>query len=132
MNGSEGECVFMASSLRNQLSALVQRRRHVERRRGKRIAPSHRTFARLHRQGDDKETTSIVHNLSPTGIAVHAECDYPLGTILHVLLVNASHIFSVAVNMKVVRCVRENNRSYLIAGPFERSLEYEELVPFIL
>jgi hypothetical protein len=122
----------MTSSLRNQLSALVQRRRQVERRRSKRIAPAHRTFALLHREGDGKETTSLVHNLSLTGIAVHAECDYPLGTILHVLLVNASHIFSVAVDMKVVRCVRENHRSYLIAGPFERSLEYEEIVPFIL
>lgn len=122
----------MASSLRNQLSVLVQRRRQVERRRGKRLAPSHRTFAVLHKEGDGKKTTSLVHNLSLTGIAVHAECDYPLGTILHVLLVNASHIFSVAVDMKVVRCVRENNRSYLIAGPFECSLKYEEIVPFIL
>ena len=132
MNYSEGECGFMASSLRNQLSVLAQRRLHVERRRGKRIAPTHRTFALLHREGDGPETTTLVHNLSHTGIAVHAECDYPLGTILHVLLVNAAHIFSVAVDMKVVRCVREGNRSYLIAGPFERSLDYEEIVPFIL
>ena len=122
----------MVSSLRKKLSFLVQRRQQVERRRGKRIAPNHRTIALLYAEGDSEPTMAIVHNLSPKGVAVHAERDYPLDSILHVLLVNASHIFSVAVDLKVVRSIRNGSNAYLIAGPFARSLSHEEVVPFIL
>jgi hypothetical protein len=122
----------MTSFLRDKLSVLVQRRLQVERRNGKRIAPNHQTLALL-RTGEERDAaTSLVHNLSVNGVAVHAERPYPIGTILHVLFVNASHTFSVAVDVKVVRCVREIGNGYLIAGPFSRSLSHEEIVPFIL
>jgi hypothetical protein len=122
----------MKSSLRSKLSGLVQRRRKVERRSGKRIAPTQRTLALLRWDENGETTTAFVHNLSLKGLAVHAERDYPLGTMLRVILVNAAHTFSVAVDLKVVRAIRDGGNGYLIAGPFSRTLSHEEVVPFIL
>lgn len=122
----------MNSSLRNKLSALVQRRLKVERRGVKRIAPTQRTLALL-KDGQDGETiTAHVHDLSSKGLAVYAGRDYPLGTLLHVILVNAAHTFSVAVEVKIVRVIRESGNGYLLAGPFNRTLAHDEVIPFIL
>jgi hypothetical protein len=122
----------MALSLRSRLSALVQRRLQVERRSGKQITPVQRTLCVLRKEGQDEWTTSVVKNLLLKGIAVAAERSFELGEILHALLVNASHTFSVAVDLKVVRCFRMAENQFFIAGPFTRSLAHEEVVPFII
>jgi hypothetical protein len=122
----------MNSSLRNKLSILVQRRLQIERRSSRRVAPAHRTLCLILASGENEQTTAIVENLSNKGIAVLAERAYTPGAILNVLLVNASHTFSLAVEMKVTRSTRIGSDQYLIAGPFARPLSHEEVVPFIL
>jgi hypothetical protein len=121
----------MRSSLRKQLSILVQKRLHIERRGGKRIVPVRRTLCLMWSPDRVEPTTAIVQNLSHSGIAVQSEDTYATGTLLRLLLVNDAHTFSLAVEMSVVRCVRIGNHN-LIAGPFARALLHQELVPFIL
>lgn len=120
----------MKSSLRKQLSIFVQRRLLNERRSSKRIAPVHRTLCLIPSSGDERATT-LVHNISRQGVAVHAEHAYAPGTLLHILLVNESHTFSLMVDLNVVRCIPTNDR-YLIAGNFARPLSHEEVLPFII
>jgi hypothetical protein len=122
----------MKASLRSRLSVLVQRRIHVERRGGKRVEPIHRALCLLQTPGETSQVTAIVQNLSLKGIGVHVEREYTVGSILHVLLVNASHTFSVTQEVKVVRCFRAGSNQYFVAGPFARALRHEEVVPFVL
>jgi hypothetical protein len=122
----------MKTTLRNKLSVLVQRRLQVERRGGKRMTPMHRTLCLLQASDGSERHTTLVHNLSYKGVAVQSERDYPLGTPLQILLVNETHTFSLALEMKVVRSLRVANNHYLVAGPFARALQHEEVVPFIV
>ena len=122
----------MKSPLRTKLSVLVQRRLQVERRGGKRVKPLHRTLCLLHASNGSERGTAIVQNLSYKGVAMQTEGDYPLGTLLQVLLVNEAHTFSLALEMKVVRSLRIAGDHYLVAGPFARALRHEEILPFIV
>ncbi|MGH7225954.1 MAG: hypothetical protein ACRELF_22275, partial [Gemmataceae bacterium] len=90
------------------------------------------TLCLIQAAGDSERKTAIVDNLSERGVAMLAEREYAPGTTLPVLLVNAAHTFSLAMEMKVVRSSRLGHDQYLIAGPFARSLLHEEVVPFIL
>lgn len=121
-----------SSALRNKLSLLVQRRLQVERRRSRRLAPVHRPLGLIHSSAGSEPTSARVENVSSQGVAVLAEREYAPGTVLHVLLVNAAHTFSLAVEMKVVRSSRIGPSRYLTAGPFTRPLVYEEMMPFLL
>lgn len=122
----------MNSTLRGKLSVLVQRRLHNERRGSKRIAPVQRTLCLMSAPGEGLTLTALVENLSNQGIAILAQRPYPLNTILHLRLVNAAHMFSLEVDMKVFRCTRMGYDQYFIAGPFTRRLLHDEIVPFIL
>lgn len=122
----------MGLSLRNKLSALVQRRLQIERRGGKRVAPAQRTLCLLSRPGESSPTNSVVQNLSIKGAALQAERAYELGEVLHALLVNAAHTFSVAVELRVARSFHVADQRYFVAGPFTRPLTHDEIVPFIL
>jgi len=122
----------MKAFLRSKLSVLVQRRIQVERRNGKRVAPMQRTLCLLQPPGETNQATAIVQNLSLKGVGVHVDREYPVGTILRALLVNAPHTFSVALELKVVRCFRAAPNLYFLAGPFGRPLTHDEVVPFIL
>lgn len=122
----------MNSTLRNKLSVLVQRRMQIERRSSKRIAPVHRTLCVISTAEEKAILAGVVDNLSNQGIAVMVERPYPLGTILHLRLVNAAHMFSLEAEMKVVRAIRIGYDHYLLGGPFARPLLHEEVVPFIL
>ncbi|HTU20995.1 MAG TPA: PilZ domain-containing protein [Gemmataceae bacterium] len=122
----------MKPSLRNKLSVLIQRRLQNERRGCKRLVPVHRTLCLIQPAGESDWMTAVVDNLSHKGVALLVEREYAPGTVLPVLLVNASHTFSLAVEMKVVRSSRVGHDKYLIAGPFARVLLHDEVVPFIL
>lgn len=122
----------MKLSLRNKLSILIQRRIQIERRGSKRLVPVHRTLCLIQPASESERRLAIVENMSQKGVALMAEREYVAGTILSVLLVNAAHTFSLAVEMKVVRSSRLASDQYLIAGPFARLLSHEEVVPFIL
>ena len=122
----------MTSILRNKLSVLVQRRLPIERRGSKRIAPVQRTLCLIAAPGEVLPLTALVENLSNQGVALLTQRPYPLNTLLYLRLVNAAHMFSLEVEMKIVRCTRLGYDQYVIAGPFTRRLLHEEVVPFIL
>lgn len=122
----------MGLSLRGKLSALVQRRLQIERRGGKRVAPAQRTVCLLSKSGESGQTASVVQNLSNKGVGLQTERGYQLGEVLHALLVNAAHTFSVSVEVRVARCFQVGDKRYFVGGPFTRSLTHDEIVPFIL
>jgi len=119
----------MRSSLRKHLSIFVQRRLLNERRGSKRNMPVHRTLCLIPSSGEER-TTTLVHNISRTGVALQTDDAYAPGTLLRVLLVNESHTFSLTADVNVVRSIRMSDH-YLTAGSFVRPLSHEEVVPFI-
>jgi hypothetical protein len=130
--GTQAGAAMMMSALRSKLSVLVQRRMRVERRSCKRVVPPCPTICLLQSPDGEQRITGVVHDLSLRGIAVLVDRNYPSGSSLHVLLVNASHTFSVEVDMKVVRCFPSIDERFLVAGPFLRPLLHDEMVPFII
>ncbi len=122
----------MKSSLQNQLFALAQPHRKAERRGGRRITPNEQTLALLQTEDNQEISTALVRNLSAKGVAVLAQRNYPLGAVVHVLFINASHTFSLATKIEVARSKREGNQLYLIAGSFSQSLKHEQIVPLIV
>lgn len=122
----------MTSALRNKLSVLVQRRSRLERRLSKRVVPIHRPLCQVCPTSQEESADGVVQDLSLKGVALLVEREFPLGTVLHVQLVNVSHTFSLALEMKVVRCSRNAANQFLVAGPFDRPLAHEEMVPFLL
>jgi hypothetical protein len=122
----------MTLPIRNKISVFVQRRLQVERRSQKRVVPVHRTLCLLRASGEDQPATTVVQNLSLKGIGVLVDREHAPGTLLHALLVNASHTFAVKRELKVVRCFRVNGQQFFLAGPFEKLLSHEEMVPFII
>lgn len=121
----------MKSTLRKQLSVFAQRRLQIERRGHKRIVPVHRTLCQLRASEQDERTTGLVQNISSTGLAVQAIRAYAPGTLLHVLLVNEAHTFSLSMDLIVVRTTRSGDQ-HLVAGMFSRPLLHQEIAPFIL
>jgi hypothetical protein len=103
----------------------------MERRSGKRIVPVRRTLCLIRSAAHEEWKTGLVQNLARNGIAVQSGTNYSPGTLLHLLIVNEAHTFSLAVDMNVVRCIRVSDQ-HLIAGPFTRPLLHEEVVPFII
>jgi hypothetical protein len=121
----------MKTTLRKQLSALVQRRLMIERRGSKRVVPVHRTICLIQSSSEDERRTASVHNISYTGIVVHGERAYEPGTLLRILLINEAHTFSLALELNVTRSLHAGDR-YLIAGTFAQRLSHAEVAPFIL
>jgi hypothetical protein len=117
------------SSVCNYLLSIFQRRRQMERRGSKRIAPVHRTLCLIHFPGAE-QTTALVQNISCQGLALQADQGYSPGALLHLLLINEAHTASLNVDLHVVRSLRIGNR-YMVAGSFVRPLLHEEVVPFI-
>jgi hypothetical protein len=109
---------------------LVKRRARVERRGATRLFPPQYTVCQL-RRGGEPPANAVVHNLSVLGVGLVTDREYPPGSALQLLLVNASYTFAVALEMKVVRCFAVGGRWFL-GGPFARPLGHDELVPFLL
>lgn len=122
----------MLLSFLARMTALVQRRpRPVERRKARRLAPSQVTPCKLTPPGG-QPSGGWVHNLSVKGIGVLADQEYRPGMVLRALLVNASHVFALSVEVEVVRCFRLVTGEFFIGGQFRRDLSPDELGPFML
>ena len=53
------------------------------------------------------------------------------GTELTVELINGSHTFLCARRLRVVRVYQSSGKESVVGGAFDRSLGYDELLPFI-
>lgn len=122
---------MLQSALRKPLSLFGQRRVKVERRGGKRVTPARNTLCLIRRTSEDQPSTAVVQNLSLKGIALLTDHEQPAGAVLPLLLINAAHTFSVEVDLRIVRCFRAAANQYFVAGPFERALLHDEMVPFL-
>jgi hypothetical protein len=122
----------MDSPLIAKLTALAQRRLRVERREVKRLPPGQRTVCQIRGEGYPNPLAVSVQNLSVKGAGLLADREYPVGTVLPLLLINGSHTCAVALEMKVVRCFRVAGGHWFVAGPFVRPLTCEELIPFMM
>jgi hypothetical protein len=122
----------MSGPLLHRITALMQRRAPRDRREVRRVAPAHRTLCTFQRRGTSSSVTAAVHNLSPKGLGLLSPVECPTGTVLSLLLVNASSTFALAIEMTVVRCFRAAGDRYFLGGPFARILRHDEIIPFLI
>jgi hypothetical protein len=122
----------MLPQLAAKLTALIQRRQRLERRSAKRLFPTQLTPCHLIAAEGVEARDGWLHNLSVRGMGVLTDRAYPLGSRLKVQIVNASHTFCLAVELTVVRCRRTVSGEYFAGGQFDRVLNYDELLPFMM
>lgn len=122
----------MMPPLLAKLSGLVSRRGRPERRAVRRLTPGALTPCQFNLPGEGGSRPAWVHNMSSRGAGILAAADYPPGTPLHLLLVNAAHTFAVTIEMTVVRSYRATNGNFFLGGRFDRELTHDELRPFLI
>jgi hypothetical protein len=115
-----------------KLSALVQKRARIERRRARRVSPGSLTPCLLRATAEARPHEGWLHNLSVRGAGMLIDRAYPTGTTVQVLLVNGGHTFSLSLELEIVRCFKVVNGDFFLGGKFTRDLTYEELAPFLL
>ena len=116
----------------DKLTALVGRRSRSERRITKRLFPGAMTPCEVQRVGETDRKSAWLHNLSVKGAGLLVDHELPPGTLVRLLVVNAPHTFALAVELRVVRCMRIINGDYFVGGQFTREVAHADLVPFIL
>jgi hypothetical protein len=122
----------MTAPLLDRITALMQRRTQRDRREVKRLAPLQRTLCHVQLEGETTSVVATVQNLSLKGIGLLSPRMHPLGSVLSLLLVNASSTFALAVEMTVVRTFPAADNRCFLGGPFTRPLLHGELVPFLI
>jgi hypothetical protein len=120
----------MFPQLTAKLTALVRKRKRLERRAAKRMFPSDLTPCLVRAPGDAEPRAAWLHNLSVRGLGLLTDRGYEPGTRLQVRIVNASHTFCLGVELTVVRGRRILSGDYFLGGEFTRVLDYSELLPF--
>jgi hypothetical protein len=105
---------------------------YPERREARRMIPGSLTPCLLRAEGASGKCTGWVHNLSVQGLGLLTEQDYPAGTVLQVLLINAGHTFAVAVETVVVRSYPIYNGDYYVGCQFRETLRYDQILPFLV
>jgi hypothetical protein len=116
----------------SKFTGLVGGKRvRVERRAFRRLTPGHLTPCQVRPAGGEPRA-AWVHNLSLRGAGILTDREYPPGTRLGLLVVNAAHTFALSVQLDVVRCFRVVNGDYFVGGRFARQLGHDELLPFMV
>jgi hypothetical protein len=115
-----------------KLITFPGKRGRVDRRASRRLTPGHLTPCEVRIPGVEEPRSAWVHNLSLRGVGILTEQEYPAGTRLKVLLVNAAHTFALSMEMEVVRSFRVVNGDYFAGGRFNRQLRHDELLPFMM
>jgi hypothetical protein len=116
----------------DRITALMQRRTQRERREVKRLAPLQRTVCHLQGLGEAGAFVVAVQNLSIKGAGLLSPRSYPSGSVVSLLLINASSTFALAVEMTIVRAFPAAGERTFLGGPFTRPLRHDDLVPFLI
>ena len=117
------------------LPALVQSERSqapIERRLGRRLVPGSLTACLIVADGESFRSAGWVHNISVSGIGLLADRGHLPGTIVQILLINASHTFAVAVEASVIRGHPICNGDHYLGCQFHEPLRFEQILPFLL
>jgi hypothetical protein len=115
-----------------KLTSLVQKRRHAERRRAKRLAPGQATPCVVKVPDEDRELPARVQNLSVGGLGVLTTDSLPVNASLQIVLINGPHTYALTVGARVARCFRAVKGDYYLGCQFSKPLTYDELAPFLL
>ena len=73
-----------------------------------------------------------MQDISLRGAGILCEQPFIPGTVVRLLLVNASHTTALNVDFEVVRCHRSASGAYFVGGRFAKPLAHDELVPFLV
>jgi hypothetical protein len=122
---------MLPSFFRNRTGPGPARPR-AERRGAKRLAPGHPTPCLLQAPGAPRPISAWVHNLSVRGVGLLTHQEFPPGTTVQILLVNAAHVYALSVDMTVVRCFRIVSGDFFVGARFDRVLRPDELMPFMV
>lgn len=122
----------MSHSLIARLASLMHRRPPANRREAKRLEPGQRTVCLVQGPQETEPAGALVQNLSLKGMGALCEREYPVGSVVTVLLVNSSNTFAVSNELKVVRAFRASHGKWFVGGPFARPLRHDEFVPFMV
>ena len=122
----------MRTPLPSKVQAVLEQRSKRERRSTKRQTPRQPIPCVLYRPDNPGQVGAWVHNLSRGGVALLTDHEYLAGTSLQALLVNGAHTFSLTIGATIVRCHRLTSGDFLLGVQFDRMLEHDEMVPFLL
>jgi hypothetical protein len=122
----------MLPPILHKIAALVRRRPREERRGAKRLTPAALTSCQICKTGDNQAYPAWIHNLSKTGVGVLTATQFPPGTRIQIVIINAAHTFALTGEVVVVRCSRVVSGNYLLGGEFTNALQHDEMVPFMV
>ena len=80
----------------------------------------------------DRYAKARVYDISAGGLCLLVNQRLDLGTVLTVELINGPHTFLCARTVRVVRVFPGVGKDAVIGGQFERKLNYDELLPFLV
>jgi hypothetical protein len=107
-------------------------RARADRRGARRQMPSQLTPCRITLPDDSCPVGGWLHNLSVKGAGLLLEKPCDAGTAVSILIVNAAHTYSLALEMRVVRCYRVSSGDHFVGGQFDRQLTFDQIVPFFM
>ncbi len=122
----------MDTSLVASLTSLMQRRVQVERRQAKRVPIGQRIVCLINLPEQSAPAGAILQNLSVHGAALLLDREYPAGSCLQLVFINAASTCALRVGINVVRSGRAAEGPFFLGGTFDRTLRHEDLVPFMM
>jgi hypothetical protein len=74
----------------------------------------------------------FLQNLSVGGIGFRVGQAFLSGTRLSLLLINAAHTYSLAVEVEVIRCSASGVWGFYVGGRFCQPIQHEDLIPLLV
>jgi hypothetical protein len=106
-------------------------RKHADRRASVRFMPAQAIVCYWSRGGGEY-VAGRVCDISANGLCMVVRGRLKVDEVVSVELINGPHTFLCARQMRVVRAFQGNGSDAVIGGAFDRRLDYDELLPFIL
>jgi hypothetical protein len=114
---------------KNPAVSRAARRRATERRTSVRFLPRQEITCYWSAGGD--YSPARVSDLSSRGVCLFVRGRVETGTELTVELINGPHTFLCARRLRVLHVYQSNGRDAVVGGSFDRTLNYDELLPFM-
>ncbi len=110
----------------------AKRRRANDRRASVRFAPTQEIVCYCAPAGARVFGAARVCDISAGGACLLVKLHVEVGDVVAVEMINGPHTFLCARTMRLVRVFVGSGDDAVIAGEFDRPLDYDELLPFIL
>jgi hypothetical protein len=96
-----------------------------------RFCPRRILTAQIESVGDGETMVAVVQNISGRGIGLVCPRTCAVGSELRLRMLNAAATSDLDVTLRVVRCEPEISGGHYVGCEFTRTLEPEELRPFL-